>query len=674
MSIKYKRDILFQMRKRLKVLVGYFKLLIPYWDKSALSLLAVGLSVLFGMATPLITKVLIDYAYPNRDLYLLTLLILFGILIFIFDTFFSDISSYLDNYIHQTLSIDLRNKFFTKLLRLPLGFHYEKQVGDLMVRVTDDIDVIVDTIAETIPVLIKTLLQLVALLIICFLIDRNLTLLAFIGIPFYFIQTRFFARRFEAVKEKAQRKESEIYTFYQEKMSNVKTIKSFNQEIYETDRLIDKLKGMFRLIRENLFLGLFNSFFDAAIITLWTSFIAWYAGYRVITGYISIGEIIAILVYLGQIHKPFMDFGTVYKSLVRSFVSINRVGEILEGEPEAYKDTRTFVLFQIEGKIKFDKVGFHYPDTDEYILKDISLTAKPAEITAICGASGAGKSTIIDLILRFIEPTEGHIYIDEYDLKQVSLITLRANISIVSQDVVIFSGTFRENIQYGCKEINEQKMLQAAKDAEIHDFIMSLPNGYETLIGEGGRGLSGGQQQRLSIARALYRNVKILVLDEATSALDSIGEAKIYENLKKRIKDETVIMISHRLSTLRNADKIYVVSENRICESGSFDELLSQKGEFYKFYQAHAKATEEELAEEIEFRKYRKKMMKEKEKAKKALKLSALEKKVLRMYYDEKKTYDKISQELGMHPYDISLIRKSAKDKLERLKELELED
>ncbi|MEA3493913.1 MAG: ABC transporter ATP-binding protein [Candidatus Margulisiibacteriota bacterium] len=576
------------MHERLKIFGSYFKLLLPYWDKSSLSLLAVGLSVIFSMAAPLITKILIDYAYPNRDLYLLTFLVLFGIVIFLFDTFFSGITSYLDTFIHQTLSIDLRQKFFTRVLRLPMSVHKEKQVGDMMVRVTDDIDVIVDTVAETIPVLVKTALQLIALFIICIMIDWNLTLLALLGIPLYFIETRIFAERFEDIQEKSQKRESEIYSFYQEKMGNIKTIKSFNQEVYETGRLIDKLRSVFMLVRENLFTGLFNSFLDSTMITLWTSFIAWYAGYRVITGHITIGEIMAILVYLGQIHQPFMDFGEVYKSLARSFVSITRVNEIMDVEPEAYQDVKTFVLYYIEGKIKFDKVSFHYADTKEYILKNISLTANPGQITAVAGASGAGKSTILDLILRFLDPSEGHIYVDKYDLKQVSLMTLRAYISIVSQDVIIFSGTIRENLQYGCKEINEKNMVQAAKDAEIHDFIMGCANGYDTRIGEGGIGLSGGQEQRLAIARALYRDVKILVLDEATSALDSLVEAKVYENLKRRCKDKTVIIISHRIPTLKNADKIYVIHKNRITEQGTFEKLLEKKGEFYKFYQAHA--------------------------------------------------------------------------------------
>jgi len=252
--------------------------------------------------------------------------------------------------------------------------------------------------------------------------------------------------------------------------------------------------------------------------------------------------------------------------------------------------------------------------------------------------------------------------------------TLRANISIVSQDVVIFSGSVRENLQYGCIHPEESKMIEAAKDAEIHDFIMTMSDGYDTKIGEGGVGLSGGQLQRLSIARALLRDVKILVMDEATSALDSISEAKIYENIKKRIEDKTVVLISHRISTLKNAGKIYVISENRITESGTFDELLARKEEFYKFYQASAKESEEELAEEIKIRTEIARRGKEKEKAKKALKLSPLEKKVLKLYYEEELTYAKIARELGLSPYDVNLIRRSASDKLKRLKELEVEE
>lgn len=574
------------MSSRIWALSRYFRLLVPYWDKSLLSLFCVGIVVVFGLASPLITKVLIDHVYPGRDLFLLTFLVLLGIVIFIFSTFFSNVSSYLDTYIHQTMAIDLRKKFFAKLLRLPLRFHQANQVGDMMVRVTDDVNVIVENVAELIPVLVKTLFQLAALLIICLMIDWNLTFLALVGIPLYFIQTRFFARQYEELQGRTQKQEAQVMTFYQEKISNIKTIKSFNQEIYETDRLIDRIKKLFQLARENLLLGLFNSFFDSSLITLWTSFLAWYAGYRVITGHITIGEIMAILVYLGQIHRPFLDLGTIYKSLARSFVSINRVNEILAQTPEAYQDSKTYVLFDIDGRLRFDQVSFKYHDAEDFILKDITLAANPGEITALVGASGSGKSTILDLILRFIEPTAGTIYIDAHDLKTVALMTLRAYISIVSQDVVIFSGTIRENLQYGCQEVNEERLVQSCRDAEIHEFITDLPGGYDTPIGAGGLNLSGGQSQRLAIARALYRDVKILVLDEATSSLDSITEAAIFRNLLRRVKHKTVIMITHRPTTLKNANRIYVISDNLVSESGSFDELLKKQGDFYRFYQA----------------------------------------------------------------------------------------
>lgn len=586
-------SIIFSMPQRSKAFINYFKLLLPYWDKSLISLICVAFTVLFSMTTPLITKVLIDYAYPQKSLLLLTFLIVFGILIFFFETFFSYITSYLDTYIHQTLSIDLRKKFFTKILRLPMAYYHEKKAGDLLVRVTDDIDTIVDLIAEIVPVIIKTFFRLIALLAIALLIDRNLTLLALLGVPIYFVQTRFFAQKFEDIQGQTQKQSSEIMSFYQEKMGNIKTIKSFNQEIYEAGRLIDKLLRMFALARESLIFGLFNSFVDNALIVLWTSFLAWYAGYQVISGQLTIGEIMALLMYLGQVHQPFMDFGSIYKSAVRSSVSINRVNEVLETPPEVYQDSKTYVLYQIDGQIRFENVSFRYADSGEAILRQINLAANPGKITAIFGASGEGKSTILDLILRFIHPTEGKIYIDKYDLNEVSLMTLRAYISIVSQDVIIFSGTVRENLVYGCVSPSEEKMVQAAMDAEIHDFIQGLPQGYDTQIGESGQQLSGGQLQRLSIARALLRDVKILVLDEATSALDVISEARIFENIKQRLKEKTMILITHRPSTLTHADQIYVLADNRISEEGSFDQLLEKKGDFYRFYQTALHKKEE---------------------------------------------------------------------------------
>jgi len=659
------------MQKRLSLFFDYLKLLLPYWDKSLFSFLCVGICVLLGMAAPLLTKTLIDYAYPHRDVRLLTLIILFGIIIFLFNTYFSYVSKYLDVFIHQSLSIDLRKRFFNKLLRLPLDFYYENQAGDILLRITNDIDSIVDLVAEIIPVVIKNILYLIFLLAICFLIDRNLTLIALIGVPIYFIETRFFAKTFEKIQDNTQKQESEVYNLYQEKITNIKTIKSFSQETHETERLTDKLANLFTLVRENLFFDLFNSFFDSILLTTWVSFLGWYAGYRVITGQISIGEIVAISIYLGQIHQPFIDLGAVYKFFVRSFVSINRVNAIFSSESEVYQDAHTFALNSIEGKINFDRVSFRYPGMDDYVLLDISFTANPGEITAIAGASGAGKSTIIDLILRFILPTDGKIYLDKYNIRDISLLTLRANISIVSQEAVMFSGTVRENLIYGCVQPTREKLIGAANDAEIHDFILSLPQGYDTLIGGGGKGLSGGQLQRLTIARALLCDVKILVLDEATSALDAVIEEKIYENLKKRISSKTVIMISHRISSLKNADKIHVVSENRISESGTYNELLERKGDFYSFYIASTKG-EREPAEEAIIRELMAKKAMQKEK-RNLEQLSMAEKKVLKLYYEEGLSYGKIAQELGLPAYNVSAIRKAASDKIERLKELEIE-
>ncbi|MFC1496025.1 ABC transporter ATP-binding protein [Candidatus Margulisiibacteriota bacterium] len=579
------------MKKDWPLLKRYVQIVVPYWDKSVISLISIGITVLLGMVMPLITKVLIDYAYPNQDLYLLNLMLVLGLIIFFFNALFGNITTYLDNFIHQRLSIDLKKKFYDHLQKLPMATINEKHVGDMIVRISDDIEVVVDAIAELIPVIIQTTLRLIALLVICFTIDKTLTLMALLGIPLYFIQTHLFAGRFADVAQRAQEKESEIYAFYQEKIGDIKTIKSFNQGIYEANRLADKLKAMFRLIRENSFMGMLNAFLDNSIIKIWTTAIGWYGGYRVITGHITIGEVMAILIYLGQVHQPFMDLGSIYKSVVSSLVSMRRVDEIFSAETEAYHESKTFILFKMDGTIKFENVTFCYQGSKKPTLQNINFEAQPGTTTAFVGMSGAGKSTIIDLMQRFIEPSNGQIIIDKYNMKHISLISLRSNISIVSQGSNPFTGTVLENITYGSygTKVDRNRAISACNCAEIHDFIMTLPQQYDTFIGETGIGLSGGQKQRLMIARAVYRNVKILILDEATSALDVLSEHNILNNLKEFTKDKTVIVITHRISSVQTADQIVVIKENAVHEKGSFKELIKNKGEFYSLYKLQQK-------------------------------------------------------------------------------------
>ncbi len=656
------------MRKNWPILKRYLRIVIPYWDKSLVSLIAIGITVMLGMAAPLITKVLIDYVYPNRDLSLLTLMLGLGVVIFFLNIFFGNITEYLDTFIHQRLSIDLKRKFYDHLQRLPLSFIHEKQVGDLMVRISDDIETVVDIVAELIPVTIQTFLRMVALLSICFAIDKNLTLLALLGIPLYFIQTSMFAQKYADIQERSQKKESEIFAFYQEKIADIKTIKSFNQGIYEAGRLVNRLKGMFQLIRESMFIGMINSFMDSGLIKIWTVAIAWYGGYRVIAGHITIGEVMAILMYLGQIHQPFMNFGEVYKSLATSIVSMKRIDEVLEAEPEAYNDLRTYMLFKIEGQIKFDAVGFQYPNAKQPILKDISFVAKPGTITAFVGMSGAGKSTIIDLMQRFIHPTAGTIYLDDYDTKKVSLISLRSYISVVSQDSEPFTGTIKENItygSYGISKIEMEDVIEATKCAEIHDFIMGLPKQYDTFVGEGGQKLSGGQNQRLMIARAVYRDAKILILDEFTSALDVVSEHKIMENLKKFIKNKTVLMITHRITSTKDADQIIVIKESKVQEKGTFDKLMDKKGELFAFHNLQKREERLEtnlspetlaLVKELEGERHTDYL------------LSKREKKVLDLFYKKRKPLSEIGKELKLSAYQVGRIKKDAVAKAMMLK------
>ena len=615
------------------------------------------------MATPLITKVLIDYAYPNRDLNLLLLMLALGVVIFFFNLFFNNVTNYLDSFIHQKLSIDLKKKFYDHLQKLPMAFLYEKQIGDLMVRINDDIESVVDAVSELIPVIVQTFLRLVSLLAICFSIDRSLTLLALLGIPVYFVQTNLFVQHYADVRKRVQEKEADIYAFYQEKIGNIKMIKSFNQGLYEGNRLAQKLTEMFQLMRENMFVRMINSFMDNSLIKVWTTVIAGYAGIRVISGHMSIGELMAVTIYLGQIHQPFMDFGEIYKSVNNSIVSMNRIDEVLSAEPEAYHDLKTFILYNMDGKICFDNVSFKYGNSDREVLSNITFEALPGTTTAFVGMSGAGKSTIIDLMQRFNDPTSGAVMIDNYNIKQISLISLRANISIVSQGSDVFTGTILENITYGTygSKTDMNRVIESAKCAEIHDFIMALPDQYETKIGEGGVGLSGGQKQRLTIARAVYRNVKILILDEATSALDVVSEHKILENFKKHTKNKTVIIITHRVTSVQTADKILVIKNNLIHESGTFNELMDKKGEFYSFNIVQERTREAtappDPAADLESFALIKEMEGE---LSDDYQLSDDEKKVLALFYVENKSFLQIGKALNIPTAEAGKIKKES--------------
>lgn len=567
-----------------KLFFQYQKYILPYWRKASLSLLVSTVALLLGMLTPLITRALIDYAYPNRDVRLLTFLIVGGVVIFFLQQFFESISGYLDMYAENDLSVKLKSRFYDRLQRFSMKFHGSRQTGDLMYRLTNDVESVVSMVIQFIAVSLQTFCQLGFLLAICLLFDWRLTLLALSGVPLYLLETQFFAKKREKIIEKELAQDSEVTSFLQERIPAIKMIKTFNREEEESRTFHRKMKKIFHIARQGHIIEFLNTFTDSTIKTVWLAILGWYAGYHVITGVLTIGEVVAVSLYIAQIYGPVLNLGDVYKFAVEGMVSVRRVDEVLsrgEGreEPSGGKE-----LNNVCGSIEFQNLAFSYTGTDS-VLNGVSLKIDKGQNIALVGPSGVGKTTLTDLLMRFYEPTSGKIFVDGENIAGLRVGCLRKHIGAVSQETTLFRGTIKENICYGNTGASDNDVVLSAKQANAHEFIEGLPDGYDTRLEEGGLNLSGGQRQRITIARALIRNPVVLILDEATSSVDPESEAYIHNALMHLRGEKTVLSIAHRLSTIMGADEVVYLSGGRVVEKGSFKDLMDRRGAFFEFYE-----------------------------------------------------------------------------------------
>ena len=468
----------------------------------------------------------------------------------------------------------LRCRLFDHLQRLSLAFHDKTAVGDSLYRMTWDTYCVQALFNSGVIPALTASFTLLGIAGIMFFLDWLLTMVALaIGIPLV-ILIRKLERPMQERTMRAAEGESKISTRVQETLSSIRAVQAFGREGAESQRFSYHADESLRAKLRLTVLQAWSQAMVGLLLAGGTAAVVWIAGHRVLQGLLTVGDVVLLVSYLAMLYQPLQTLAITAATIQSAVASARRVFSILDATPEVMdKPEATPLRTRTPGPIVFDHVSFAY-DKDKRVLKDICLEIAPGQTVALVGPSGAGKTTIANLFMRFYDPTEGRIRLNDVDLRGLTLKSLRQNMALVLQEPVLFSSTIRENIAYGSPEATNERIEAAARDAGAHDFIQALPQGYETQIGERGVTLSGGQRQRLSIARAFLKDAPILILDEPTSSLDSETEQQVLEALKRLMKDRTTLIIAHRLSTVRHADQIVVVQDGKIAEAGSHEQLL----------------------------------------------------------------------------------------------------
>lgn len=505
--------------------------------------------------------------------------------------FFKNVFGYLQGYFMAVVEYgamkDLRDDAFRHLHRLPISYFKQERTGNIISRFTNDVGIVQSSISATFSNLIKEPLTVIVFLGIALSISWELTLFAFIILPFSTIVIIWIGMKLRKQTGVIQRKLADITSVLQETISGVKIVKAFGMEPYENKRFTEETRSFFKLVLRIVRIRNSSSPITEFLSVIIGVFIIYYGGILVLEeGTLSASEFLGFLFAIFQMLPPIKELGTVNNRIQEASAAGDRIFEILDREPDIKNLPGAVELKEFKDEVEFKKVSFKFDDSDEDVLKDISFSVNRGEIVAFVGPSGGGKSTLVDLIPRFYDATGGAIYIDGIDIRKVTIESLRSKMGIVTQETFLFNTSVKENIAYGITDCPVEKIIQAAKTANAHDFISEMPNGYDTIIGERGVKLSGGQRQRLTIARALLKNPDIMIFDEATSALDSESEILVQQAIERLMENRTTFVIAHRLSTIRNASKILVIDKGRIIQTGKHDELLENtEGLYYKFYQ-----------------------------------------------------------------------------------------
>jgi subfamily B ATP-binding cassette protein MsbA len=579
-------------RRLLRYLRPY---LFPYVALAVASMLV--LSATNG-AIPFIAKGFINQVTALKNLGNLRTLSLEILALFLVRAVANFAGNYLTSYLGQKIVLDLRSQMNERLQQLPLSFFNRTPTGTLVSRMINDVGVVSIAATDGIFSIVGDGSSLLAVVAAAFYIDWPLALIAFVVFPAAVLPIMRFSKQMRKMTRSAQKQLGGLSTLLQETIQGNRVVKAFGMEDYERRRFDSELRRLFRIYMRVARIKHFTTPMIEAMGAFAIVAVLWYGTASVISGTRTIGSFGAFFAAMLIIYEPFKRVTRTNNTIQQGIAAAERVFEIIDQPTDVAEATNPIELAPGEHSIRFEGVGFRYGEG--WVLRDINLEIGAGEVVALVGMSGGGKSTLADLIPRFYDPQEGRVTIDGVDIRSFSLRALRSQIGLVTQHTFLFNDSVRANIAYGSIEKNLDQVIAAAKLANAHDFISRLPEGYDTVIGELGIRLSGGERQRLAIARALLKNAPILILDEATSSLDSEAERLVQQALEHLIENRTTLVIAHRLSTVRRADRIAVVVHGAIVEEGTHDELLARGSEYRKLHDLQFQSPEQNGHAEFE--------------------------------------------------------------------------